>query len=125
MKFDVLSKFIHKLQFILLQEGAVQSTKNTIKHFIQYICILFTLLLGFPKVLPTPGTIPPPQQLIPQGSLRRQSSRGLECLQPPQRSGSFRQRTSPVNATPPEKPPLAFCRRRSSWPEIDPRATSG
>lgn len=76
---------------------------------------------GFPKVVPAPGTTTPLQH---QGSIRRQS-RALECLAPP-RKGSFRHRQSPVHqAAPPEKPPLVFCKRRLSWPEVDPSSTSG
>ncbi|XP_037044605.1 BAI1-associated protein 3 isoform X2 [Bradysia coprophila] len=76
---------------------------------------------GFPKVIPAPGTVTPPQS---QGSIRRQS-RALECLAPP-RKGSFRQRHSPVHQpTPPDRPPLVFCKRRLSWPEVDPTSTSG
>ncbi|XP_055685736.1 BAI1-associated protein 3 [Lutzomyia longipalpis] len=79
---------------------------------------------GFPKVVPQPGAAtPPPQTTTGQSSSRRQS-RNLECLVPP-RTGSFRQRNSPVHTTPPDRPPLAFCRRRLSWPEIDSRSTSG
>ncbi|GAB0094621.1 hypothetical protein DMENIID0001_099430 [Sergentomyia squamirostris] len=79
---------------------------------------------GFPKVVPQPGAAtPPPQTTGGQSSSRRQS-RNLECLAPP-RTGSFRQRNSPVHTTPPDRPPLAFCRRRLSWPEIDSRSTSG
>lgn len=79
--------------------------------------------LGFPKVVPPPGT----STAQSTSSIRRQSSRGsaeAANLIPP-RPGSFRQRTSPVHLTPPDKPPLAFCKRRLSWPEVDLRATSG
>lgn len=82
---------------------------------------IFVYFLGFPKVIPPPGTVTPPQS---QGSIRRQS-RALECLAPP-RKGSFRQRHSPVHQpTPPDRPPLVFCKRRLSWPEVDPTSTSG
>lgn len=81
--------------------------------------------LGFPKVVPAPGTVTPPQS---QGSIRRQS-RALECLAPP-RKGSFRtQRVSPTHqastATSVDRPPLAFCKRRLSWPEVETQSTSG
>lgn len=71
-------------------------------------------------MVPAPGTVTPPQ-----GSIRRQS-RALECLAPP-RKGSFRQqRHSPVHQNAPQdRPPLAFCKRRLSWPEVDARSTSG
>lgn len=89
-------------------------------QFIDYY--LNDFIVGFPKVVPAPGTITPPQS---QGSIRRQS-RALECLAPP-RKGSFRQqRHSPVHQpSPQDRPPLAFCKRRLSWPEVDPRSTSG
>ncbi|EDW37713.1 GL21171 [Drosophila persimilis] len=55
----------------------------------------------------------------------RRQSRALECLAPP-RTGSFRQRNSPLHQVdPPPRPPLAFCKRRLSWPEVDPRSNSG
>ena len=65
---------------------------------------------------------------------RRPSSRGMESMIPP-RQGSFRQhqpqqqRHSPVQPTaaaitPVEKPPLIFCKRRLSWPEINTSSTS-
>lgn len=100
-------------------------------HMHKYMIYIFTnrfitvgvyfFVAGFPKVVPAPGTITPPQC---QGSIRRQS-RALECLAPP-RKGSFRQRHSPVHQNAPQdRPPLAFCKRRLSWPEVDPRSTSG
>lgn len=55
---------------------------------------------------------------------RPQPRNSLECMEPVRR-GSFRQRTSPIHAAPPDRPPLAFCRRRLSWPEVDPHSTSG
>ncbi|XP_055846829.1 BAI1-associated protein 3 [Episyrphus balteatus] len=74
---------------------------------------------GFPKVVPPPGTTPA------QNLSSRRQSRALECLVPP-RTGSFRQRSSPVHQpAPQDRPPLAFCKRRLSWPEVDPRSTSG
>lgn len=77
---------------------------------------------GFPKVVPSPGTITPPQS---QGSIRRQS-RTLDCLAPP-RKGSFRsQRIPPIQQPSPiDRPPLAFCKRRLSWPEVETHSTSG
>lgn len=44
----------------------------------------------------------------------------------PHRQGSFRQVRSPVQPTPAplDRPPLAFCRRRLSWPEINTSSTS-
>ena len=98
------------------------------------------LFSGFPKVLPAPGTTvagtSPTSGMVglhrqdtqgqqipqsPQPGSRRQS-RNLECLVPP-RTGSFRQRNSPVHQ--PTPTPLAFCKRRLSWPEVDPSSKSG
>ncbi|CAG9806224.1 unnamed protein product [Chironomus riparius] len=62
-------------------------------------------------------------------SLRRSSARALatESMIPP-RQGSFRQqRLSPVQPASPapiDKPALAFCKRRMSWPEINTTSTS-
>ncbi|XP_037880919.1 BAI1-associated protein 3 [Glossina fuscipes] len=92
-------------------------------------------LLGYPKVIPTPGTpvlsiVPPLLPPAPASAnstplSQRRQSRALECLVPP-RTGSFRQRNSPLHQTdPPPRPPLAFCKRRLSWPEVDPRSNSG
>ncbi|XP_030373043.1 BAI1-associated protein 3 [Scaptodrosophila lebanonensis] len=79
-------------------------------------------LLGYPKVVPPPGTTNSAGG-TPIGS--RRQSRALECLAPP-RTGSFRQRNSPLHQPdPPPRPPLAFCKRRLSWPEVDPRSNSG
>lgn len=89
--------------------------------FMFLIILKHYFISGFPKVVPAPGTVTPPQSQ--SGSIRRQS-RALECLAPP-RKGSFRQRNSPIHTAPPDRPPLAFCRRRLSWPEVDPRSTSG
>lgn len=52
-----------------------------------------------------------PRIVTPQGSGGSRSSG-------PRRTGSFRQISQPRN-------PLAFCRRKSSWPEIDQSASSG
>lgn len=48
----------------------------------------------------------------------------MESMIPP-RQGSFRQSRSPVQQAPLDRPPLAFCKRRLSWPEINSSATSG
>ncbi|KAI8126251.1 BAI1-associated protein 3 [Lucilia cuprina] len=89
---------------------------------------------GYPKVVPTPGVTAacvstPPQtgtnsaNSTPIGS--RRQSRALECLAPP-RTGSFRQRNSPLHqAETTQRTSLAFCKRRLSWPEVDPRSNSG
>ncbi|XP_025193246.1 BAI1-associated protein 3 isoform X2 [Melanaphis sacchari] len=54
-----------------------------------------------------------PRIVTPQGN-------GGSCARSsgPRRTGSFRQISQPRN-------PMAFCRRRNSWPEIDQTATSG
>lgn len=59
---------------------------------------------GFPKVVPAPGTLTPPRRRTIEG---------------PRRVGSFRQPSHHA------RQPLAFCRRRLSWPEVDQQATSG
>lgn len=72
---------------------------------------------GFPKVVPTQGVSPFPRVRrktieCPPGPV------GLTIPTTPRRVGSFRHhRTS--------RAPLAFCRRRQSWPEFDQQATSG
>ncbi|XP_015609061.1 BAI1-associated protein 3 isoform X2 [Cephus cinctus] len=85
---------------------------------------------GFPKVVPPPGTVTPPHAR--SLSTRR---RTLDCTSgpslsvhptassgsvSPRRVASFRR-----NAAPTDRPPLMFCRRRPSWPEVDIQATSG
>lgn len=54
-----------------------------------------------------------PRIVTPQGN-------GGSCARSsgPRRTGSFRQISQPRN-------PMAFCRRRNSWPEIDQTASSG
>lgn len=78
---------------------------------------LFFITTGFPKVVPLPGST----LNSPQPELIRRQSRALDCLAPP-RKGSFRQRTSPTTV---ERPSLAFCKRRLSWPEVDPQSNTG
>lgn len=97
-----------------------------------------SVLHGFPKVVPPPGTVTPPHSR--SLSVRR---RTLECppppglvlppgTGPPRRLGSFRKTTQQQqqHATTPgsagiSRQPLMFCRRRQSWPEVDQQATSG
>ncbi|XP_053994233.1 BAI1-associated protein 3 isoform X3 [Hylaeus volcanicus] len=88
---------------------------------------------GYPKVVPPPGTV------IPSSHGRSLSTRRktLECTSAqgltvhpatgsasgstsPRRVGSFRRSTGSS-----DRPPLMFCRRRPSWPEVDIQATSG
>ncbi|XP_041987245.1 BAI1-associated protein 3 [Aricia agestis] len=69
---------------------------------------------GFPRVLPTEGA-----------SALSARRRTLDCLAPsatPRRGGSLR---VPRQPQPPEKPTMAFCRRRLSWPEVDNSVNSG
>ncbi|KAG6459452.1 BAI1-associated protein 3 [Manduca sexta] len=69
---------------------------------------------GFPRVLPTEGA-----------SALSARRRTLDCLAPappPRRGGSLR---VPRNQPPPEKPTMAFCKRRLSWPEVDNSVNSG
>lgn len=85
-------------------------------------------LLGYPKVVPLPGSSAAAGNSSSAGNTpinSRRQSRALECLAPP-RTGSFRSRNSPLHQPdPPPRPPLAFCKRRLSWPEVDPRSNSG
>ncbi|XP_050447567.1 BAI1-associated protein 3 isoform X3 [Cataglyphis hispanica] len=84
---------------------------------------------GFPKVVPPPGTVTSHTRSL---STRR---RTLECTSAPgltvhpatgsgatspRRVGSFRRSGGSS-----DRPPLMFCRRRPSWPEVDIQATSG
>ncbi|XP_028039029.1 BAI1-associated protein 3 [Bombyx mandarina] len=69
---------------------------------------------GFPRVLPTEGA-------SALGARRRT----LDCLAPApaqRRGGSLR---VPRHQAPPEKPTMAFCKRRLSWPEVDNSVNSG
>ncbi|CAK1556248.1 unnamed protein product [Leptosia nina] len=69
---------------------------------------------GFPRVLPTEGA-----------SALNARRRTLDCLAPattPRRGGSLR---VPRQQQPPEKPAMAFCKRRLSWPEVDNSVNSG
>ncbi|XP_076667027.1 BAI1 associated protein 3 isoform X1 [Andrena cerasifolii] len=87
---------------------------------------------GYPKVVPPPGTVT--SSHARSLSTRR---RTLECTSAPgltvhpaagatsgstspRRVGSFRRNTGSS-----DRPPLMFCRRRPSWPEVDIQATSG
>lgn len=106
---------------LLLYKYAKYGFIKIIKTIFFCLFLISCMNKGFPKVVPAPGTVTPPQC---QGSIRRQS-RNLDCLAPP-RKGSFRQRHSPVHQNAPQdRPPLAFCKRRLSWPEVDSRSTSG
>ncbi|XP_022124719.2 BAI1-associated protein 3 [Pieris rapae] len=69
---------------------------------------------GFPRVLPTEGA-----------SALNARRRTLDCLAPasaPRRGGSLRVAR---HQQPPEKPSMAFCKRRLSWPEVDNSVNSG
>ncbi|XP_026316773.1 BAI1-associated protein 3 [Hyposmocoma kahamanoa] len=69
---------------------------------------------GFPRVLPTEGA-----------SALSARRRTLDCLAPatpPRRGGSLR---VPRQQQPVEKPTMAFCKRRLSWPEVDSSVNSG
>ncbi|XP_053606355.1 BAI1-associated protein 3 isoform X2 [Plodia interpunctella] len=69
---------------------------------------------GFPRVVPTEGA-----------SALSARRRTLDCLAPaapPRRGGSLR---VPRHPPPPEKPAMAFCKRRLSWPEVDNSVNSG
>ncbi|XP_075979118.1 BAI1 associated protein 3 [Anticarsia gemmatalis] len=68
---------------------------------------------GFPRVVPTEGA-----------SALSARRRTLDCLAPappPRRGGSLRV----ARHQQPEKPTMAFCKRRLSWPEVDNSVNSG
>ncbi|XP_070168038.1 BAI1-associated protein 3 isoform X1 [Polyergus mexicanus] len=103
--------------------GSVTSTTNTSTTAAQ------VTPHGFPKVVPPPGTVTSHTRSL---STRR---RTLECTSAPgltvhpatgsgatspRRVGSFRRSGGSS-----DRPPLMFCRRRPSWPEVDIQATSG
>ncbi|XP_026828926.1 BAI1-associated protein 3 isoform X4 [Ooceraea biroi] len=105
--------------------GSVTSTTNTSSTAAQQ-----TTPHGFPKVVPPPGTVT--SSHTRSLSARR---RTLECTSSPgltvhpatgsgatspRRVGSFRRSGGSS-----DRPPLMFCRRRPSWPEVDINATSG
>ncbi|XP_072947566.1 BAI1-associated protein 3 [Epargyreus clarus] len=72
-----------------------------------------TTMRGYPRVLPTEGA-----------SALNARRRTLDCLAPAtpvRRGGSLRVRQQ----APPEKPTMAFCKRRLSWPEVDSSVNSG
>ncbi|XP_076763973.1 BAI1 associated protein 3 isoform X2 [Xylocopa sonorina] len=88
---------------------------------------------GYPKVVPPPGTT----TVSTHGRSLSTRRRTLECTSvsglavhpaagsasgstSPRRVGSFRRSTGSG-----DRPPLMFCRRRPSWPEVDIQATSG
>ncbi|XP_043506389.1 BAI1-associated protein 3 isoform X3 [Frieseomelitta varia] len=87
---------------------------------------------GYPKVVPPPGAA-----TSSHGRSLSARRRTLECTSvpgltvhpaagsasgstSPRRVGSFRRSTGSG-----DRPPLMFCRRRPSWPEVDIQATSG
>ncbi|OAD56452.1 hypothetical protein WN48_03350 [Eufriesea mexicana] len=87
---------------------------------------------GYPKVVPPPGAA-----TSSHGRSLSTRRRTLECTSAPgltvhpaagsasgstspRRVGSFRRSTGSG-----DRPPLMFCRRRPSWPEVDIQATSG
>ncbi|XP_034175454.1 BAI1 associated protein 3 isoform X2 [Osmia lignaria lignaria] len=87
---------------------------------------------GYPKVVPPPGTVTSSHSRslsTRRRTLEGTSSPGL-TVHPatgsasgstsPRRVGSFRRSTGSA-----DRPPLMFCRRRPSWPEVDIQATSG
>lgn len=107
--------------------GSVTSTTNTNSTAQQS-----TTPHGFPKVVPSPGTV-----TSSHGRSLSTRRRTLECTSvpgltvhpaagsvsgstSPRRVGSFRRSAGSA-----DRPPLMFCRRRPSWPEVDIQATSG
>ncbi|XP_029160481.1 BAI1-associated protein 3 isoform X1 [Nylanderia fulva] len=84
---------------------------------------------GFPKVVPPPGTVTSHTRSLStrRRTLESTSSSGLTVhpatgsgATSPRRVGSFRRSGGSS-----DRPPLMFCRRRPSWPEVDIQATSG
>lgn len=82
--------------------------------------------LSFPKPMASPGAVGatsivpiPGQATAASGQMLCTSPRRAKTLDGPKRVGSFRQMSTQ------QRQPLMFCRRRLSWPEIDPHATSG
>ncbi|XP_026481580.1 uncharacterized protein LOC113388417 [Ctenocephalides felis] len=99
---------------------------------------------GFPKVVPPPGTTV--TGLGRRTASCETASQGspLRCGELHQRGGSFRRPPSGTslggsqmqsglqsgqmggqNSASPSLPPLAFCKRRLSWPEVQQQSTSG
>uniref|UniRef100_A0A8D8TBQ9 BAI1-associated protein 3 n=1 Tax=Cacopsylla melanoneura TaxID=428564 RepID=A0A8D8TBQ9_9HEMI len=76
---------------------------------------------AFPKPLPSPSGAAATSIGVPAacGGQMLASPRRAKTLDGPKRVGSFRQMSTV------QRQPLMFCRRRLSWPEIDPQATSG
>ncbi|XP_013146719.1 PREDICTED: BAI1-associated protein 3 [Papilio polytes] len=68
---------------------------------------------GYPRVVPTEG--------VSALGARRRTLDCLAPLTPPRRGGSLRT----PRQQPPEKPTMAFCKRRLSWPEVDNSVNSG
>ncbi|XP_026297560.1 BAI1-associated protein 3 isoform X3 [Apis mellifera] len=106
--------------------GSVTSTTNTNSTAQQ------STPHGYPKVVPPPGAA-----ASSHGRSLSTRRRTLECTSSPgltvhpaagsgsgttspRRVGSFRRSTGSA-----DRPPLMFCRRRPSWPEVDIQATSG
>ncbi|CAK1586198.1 unnamed protein product [Parnassius mnemosyne] len=69
---------------------------------------------GYPRVLPTEG--------VSALSARRRTLDCLAPIAPQRRGGSLR---TPRQQQPPERPTMAFCKRRLSWPEVDNSVNSG
>ncbi|KAH0954672.1 hypothetical protein HN011_004995, partial [Eciton burchellii] len=105
--------------------GSVTSTINTSSTAAQQ-----TTPHGFPKVVPPPGTVTSSHThslSVRRRTLECTSSPGLTVhpatgsgATSPRRVGSFRRSGGSS-----DRPPLMFCRRRPSWPEVDINATSG
>ncbi|KOC60100.1 BAI1-associated protein 3 [Habropoda laboriosa] len=87
---------------------------------------------GYPKVVPPPGTVSSSHGRSLSTRRRTLDSTSVPGLTvhpaagsgsgstSPRRVGSFRRSTGSG-----DRPPLMFCRRRPSWPEVDIQATSG
>ncbi|XP_047112033.1 wiskott-Aldrich syndrome protein family member 2-like [Schistocerca piceifrons] len=87
---------------------------------------------GFPKVVPPPGTVSSRRRTLECASALQVGAAGAAAAVPgalglppghaPRRQGSFRRQQQQLQHP---RPPLMFCRRRQSWPEVDQQATSG
>ncbi|TGZ52580.1 Uncharacterized protein DBV15_10505 [Temnothorax longispinosus] len=105
--------------------GSVTSTTNTSTAAAQQ-----ATPHGFPKVVPPPGTVTSSHtrslsarrrtlECTPASGLTVHPATGSGATSP-RRVGSFRRSGGSS-----DRPPLMFCRRRPSWPEVDIQATSG
>lgn len=122
-----MGKILKNSQLGTLRLNITRAKKHASRKVESYP--LFTDLLF--QVVPPPGA-----STSSHGRSLSTRRRTLECTSPgltvhpaagsgsgttsPRRVGSFRRSTGSA-----DRPPLMFCRRRPSWPEVDIQATSG